>query len=123
MGNIVQLDGSGGSIHIDIAPDQWSRCYLVTRNSIELGAETSSYLVSHLLTALDNDTEELIGEISGHKVKWVLSLAEAHCTLYVAKGDSERILFWQDAFAKVIGIIKLSEVEMAQWRKQLEMLL
>jgi len=79
--------------------------------------------VSRLLTALSHDTEEIIGEISGRKVRWVLSLAEAHCTLYVAKRHSERILFWQNAEAKVIGTIKLSEVEMVQWRKQLEMLL
>ena len=95
----------------------------MTSERIYLGAETLSYLVSRLLTALSHDPEEVIGEISGHKVRWVLSLTEAHCTLYVAVCHSERILFWQNAEAKVIGTIKLSEVEMAQWRKQLEMLL
>ncbi|MBI1928593.1 hypothetical protein HYR99_30665 [Candidatus Poribacteria bacterium] len=122
MGNVA-LNGTGGSIHIDTRADRWSQCYLVASERIYLGAETLSYLVSRLLSALSSDTEEVIGEISGHKIRWVLSLAEGHCTLYVARCHSERILFWQNAEAKVIGTITLSQVEMAQWRKQLEMLL
>ena len=64
-----------------------------------------------------------MGKISGYEVTWVLSLAEAHSTLYMAVDGEERILFGQNGEATIIGITKLSQAQSLQWNNQLKMLL
>jgi hypothetical protein len=123
MVKVVQLNSVSGGIRLDIGKNGWSRCYLVSDRRIYLGAETQSYLTHNLLKTLNNNAEDTIGEISGHPVRWGLSLTEAHCTLYVATQNSAQIMFWQDADGRLIGRIELSDDEVEQWRKQLEMLL
>ena len=41
----------------------------------------------------------------------------------MAVDGEERILFWQNAEATIIGITKLSQAQSLQWKNQLEILL
>lgn len=121
MGETLILDGIGGSLRMRIGTEGWCKCELITTHSSTfLGADNIDQLAGRLLAALDEKHQHTIGEINGYKVSWVLSLSEAHCTLYAATCGLGRILFWQDANARLIGTIRLDQQQCAQWHKRLE---
>lgn len=123
MVDTVVLDGHGGSLRIEAGPKGWCRCELISSRRTYLGAANIDHLTSRLLAALDEDLEgDAIGEILGYEVSWVMSLSEAHCTLYATTGGPDLTLFWQDAEAKLIGAIRLSRDQRFRWRQQLESL-
>lgn len=119
---MVNLNGEGGTLRIDIGENDWSRCELVTdEEEIYLGAETKEILVERLLNGLRIDAT-IDGEIEGRKVRWVLSLSEAHASLYASTDAADRTLFCQDKNGAVIGRISLSSGRSEEWRRQLEAL-
>ena len=122
MDKVVELNGVGGCIRLFVDRNEWCRCQLVADGVTDLGAETLTYIVSHLLEALDRTNWQKIGYISNCPVRWVLSLAEAHCILYAAESDSDLILIWQGKDEHVIGNLRLSAEQCRQWRNTLSAL-
>ena len=110
-------------IELDVTDPGWCRCWLYDgANRIYLGAETSRYIQSHLLDGLENNPEKIAGIINGEEVYWILSLEEAHHTLYCTVSNEDKILFWQDKYAKIISEIKLPAEKVNEWIDQLKAL-
>lgn len=121
---LVFLKGNSSSVSLEIDATGWCKCYLIADNTAYLGAEQIHHMVGRLLTIIDfPPSQEVMGKISGYEVIWVLSLAEANSTLYMAVDGEERLLFWQNGEATIISITKLSPAQSLQWKNQLEMLL
>ncbi len=127
MGPITRLCTPEFCIEVDTTNKGWWRCSLASGESCQyLGAETPEYLTNHLLTVLNLRWEDLgetiAGDIDGYAVKWVLSLSEDHSSLYVAPDGDCKLLFWQDAHARPICVMRLSPELVAQWHNQLQLL-
>ena len=119
---IVQLAGDSGTFIIQICDPIWARCYYRSEtNKIYLGAHTPKTLVGRLLnTVIGNRKCNIVGELSGYPVCWVLSLSEAHFTLYIAKTHQRRVLFCEDSKGKLVASLTLLPVHIAQWQSILK---
>ena len=100
--------------------DGWCRCWHLGNGPRYLGANTPRVVLTRLLEHLEAPEQELMGELAGHSVRWVLALEEEHTTLYAARKDRERLLFIQDAAADLIGQLTISEADWERWRRALE---
>lgn len=111
-------------IEIDTTSPNWCKCWLRNGEDVTyLGAESLKYLRDHLLRSFDASPKEGSSSLQGHKVGWILSLAEAHHTLYMSIETDDRVLFWQDKNATVINTTRLSQKEILHWQNQLELLM
>jgi len=105
---------------------EWYGCSLrADSRDTYLGAENRAYLLTHLQSVLE--PEEPItsaGVIDGHRVRWVLSLAEMHHSLYVRDGPAEvKTLYWQDRDGRTASVSRLSHSDVLEWRSILNMAL
>lgn len=118
---MLQLCASEDCIYVDTTDSRWCKCWLIKGEEIVfLGAESLKYVMDHLLSGLDNNSKKTVGNLLGYDVWWVLSLAEAHHTLYAAMANEDRILLWQDKNANVISTVRLSQIQYLLWHDQLE---
>jgi len=117
---MIQLSVNNYRIEIDITNRNWCKCWLIIDdNSTYLGSESLEYLKEHLLTGLDDDQKKISGHVYGHDFSWVLSLAEVHTTLYIAKNGQDRILLLQDTNGQDICIIELPNDKYLEWQNQI----
>ena len=116
----VELEGEGGNFTINVDNNGWAKCYLLVGDSkIFLGADDIRILAQRLISHLEDERREPVGEIAGHLVYWVVSLFEAHYTLYFYREGGVRVLLWQDEMAKLVATVKLDGKQYQKWRKQL----
>ena len=117
MASTITLDGTdGGRLDLDISPDGWCKCWLLADGHRRyLGADAAKRVISRLIAGLRGENSEASDEIAGHQVYWVLTLSEAHCTLYVACTNSGRLFYIQDANAEVIAMVSLSHASVTEW--------
>jgi len=105
----------------------WSQCWLLQNNKDPrfLGADSLKIILSRLLDGLDNNSRQSEGKLGDYEAYWVLSLAEAHHALYIAKDGTERILLWQDADRgiSVVCEMRLSQNECSEWISKLRALI
>lgn len=115
-------DGGRLIIEFDTNVLGWSRCYLLTDKKIYLGAESTAYIVTRLLDLLREESVELPYEYHGEKVRWIMSLAEAHHCLYATAAGHEQKLLWQDAHSgpSHVATFALSPRQRLEWRDKLE---
>ena len=125
MGRLTQLCTADTCLQIGHQTKDWCQLWLVRgENARYLGSTNLNYLVNRLQSVLCNHDQSSIGEIQGHPVCWVLSLDEAHTTLYItiATTEAHRLLFWQDRDARIIDTMTLSTDDGIEWRQQLHKL-
>jgi hypothetical protein len=121
MDTLIELCSDGDCIQIELADAHydWWKWWLQrdAKQPIFLGAESLSILGPRLLAALLGEPLNPAGIIGDKEVYWVLSLAEAHHVLYLAKDQSDTVLYWKDlgAGVGVVGIIRLSDVQKQTW--------
>lgn len=121
MVKIIQLHTMDGTLEIDATYRSWCQCWLLLGSQrISLGAESFSYIASHLLSALEMTDEQYTSEWHGYQVKWALSLADNHSTLYVAGEGSQLILLWQAATTELIARFRLSTDDCSLWRTEIQ---
>jgi hypothetical protein len=111
-------------LKLDTSNVKWWRATVDWNNQEQvLGAEVPKYITEHLIRSLSVSWADLEGPVNqtlgGYQVKWVLSLAEGHSTLYVASEADDRILIWQDRDAKIILTMHVAPELAATWRNQL----
>lgn len=123
MGEVIALPCGGSEL---IAVEQngvaWYGCSLrVDGQETYLGAENRAYVLSHLRSVFEPEEPAMTaGIIDGWPVRWVLSLAEVHHSLYVHDGpDGDKILFWQDRDARTAYVSRLSHADLLEWRRVL----
>lgn len=116
----IGLRTANDNLYLRVEENGWTKCYLSKQGSETfLGADTISNIASRLLGNLTEAEVEPSGEIDGQSVHWVMSLSEAHHTLYYYRQGIDRILLWQDAQANLIAKSMLSNAELQKWREQL----
>ena len=117
---VIRLCANNYCIEIDITNRYWCKCWLVIDdNSTYLGAENLKYLKDHLLAGFDDRPQKISGHLCDDGFSWVLSLAEAHTTLYFTKNGQGRVLLLQDTNGKDICRIDLSRNKYLEWRNQI----
>ncbi|HEX8616121.1 MAG TPA: hypothetical protein VF911_00935 [Thermoanaerobaculia bacterium] len=128
MGEVITLsldDGARAVVLEETSGVRWFACVFVdARNgeSLPLGAENREYLLSRLRTVLD-ESEDVVGTIDGRPVRWILSLAEQHVSIYVnADGAPGRTLFVQDSRGEVLRKAELHPADIRIWRASLQSL-
>ncbi len=121
MENAIRLQADVQQIEVDITNPAWCECWLEDgANRIYLGADSFTYIQSHLLHALEGKPDKIAGASNGKQVYWILSLLEAYHTLYCAISGEDKILFWQDKHGNIISEIKLPTPLANQWIIQLK---
>jgi hypothetical protein len=122
MGEAIALPcGADATLLIEERPGvAWYGCtLLVSDQESYLGAESRAYLVAHLLE-VPKDPGPVTGVMAGEPVRWVLSLSERHCSLYVHDGpEGEKTLFWQDGNGRIIHRGCLDVAALAVWQRVL----
>jgi hypothetical protein len=117
---MIRLCANNCCIDIDITNKDWCKCWLIIDdNSTYLGSENLKYLKDHLLAGLDGNPQKISGHSNDDNFSWVLSLAEAHTALYIAKNGQDRVLLLQDTNGKDICRIELSNKKYLEWRNQI----
>ncbi len=87
---------------------------------MRLGADQHQVVVARLASALKEELRgDVVGTINGMNVIWVLSLSEAHASIFAAHADGGRVLFFQDASGSLLGILSLTPADRMRWLAQL----
>ena len=122
METIALFRASDWALAIDVTDEAWCRCTLIgVKTAIFLGAESLSYLRDHLMSIFDQNAVGIRSQWAGYdEVRWILTLAEAYHSLYVANDGPDRTLLWQDKHAQLICTMRLTLEDCARWRSQIE---
>lgn len=116
MGQVITLEARVGGLRLE-ADDGWCRCWLADDAPRYLGADAADVVLTRLLEGLERPDEEIVGELAGAPVRWVLALGEAHSTLYAGRIDGDRVLYVQDQDAQLVGELAISDSDWEGWRK------
>lgn len=98
----------------------WCRCFISNRGEHLIGGQPANYVLHHLRDALVDPQANPAGEIEGHPVSWVMSLASPHVSVYCTEVDQDRRLFFQNAEAIIIGIVILTPEQIELWTNLLQ---
>jgi hypothetical protein len=121
MAIAILLTGTGADLILRTEEKtRWCRCLISDRGEHLIGGQPAKYVIHHLLDALSDPQANPAGEIEGHPVSWVMSLASPHFSVYCAEVDQDRWLFFQNAEAVIIRIIILTPEQQEQWKSELQ---
>jgi len=124
MAIALHLTGTGADLMLRTEENTgWCRCFIRNRDEHLIGGQPAKYLIHHLLAALADPQANPAGEIEGHPVSWVMSLASPHVSVYCAQVDQQRWLFFQNAEAIIIRIIILTPEQQEHWKSELQQVL
>jgi hypothetical protein len=111
--NIELVATDGSLLLITLNERGWTRVVLHHQNrEVVLGSNVFEYIIDHLLAFL---TEEKF-----LKLEWVLTLSELHHIFYGECKGEEAILKIQDANAKWIADLKLTNEQQKEWKSVLK---
>jgi hypothetical protein len=118
---VILLGCSDGELQLNVDETGWCDVALVTRgNRHQLGADTLKAVAAKLSNGLKDGLEgEASGTIDDVKVRWVLSLAERHCSVYAADVSGRRVLFFQGADGGLLDRLSLDQQERRVWWERL----
>jgi hypothetical protein len=120
MAIAILLTGTGADLILCTEEKtRWCRCLVSDRGEHLIGGQPADYVIHHLLDALSDPQANPAGEIEGHPVSWVMSLASPHVSVYCAEVDQDRWLFFQNAEAIIIRILILTPEQQEQWKSEL----
>lgn len=109
-------------IRLSTSSNGWCQVSLdVGPRTFELGADTYKIIVARMAAGLSQDSlGPSSGILDGNEVRAVLSLQEAHGTIYTSTAASAgQALLFQDADGKLIAKVLLSAAERADWLEKL----
>ena len=103
---------------LESEPSSWCRVSLHSeQGSTALGGDTRTVIVERLRAALsDETTSPVAGVLRGVEVRWVLSLAEEHATLFIGNYSGRRTLFIQAHDGSLLETLMLSCEDVVRWR-------
>ena len=114
--NSVRLEGQAAAFVMDIYSNKWTRCYwVIGEESHFLGAEVLGHLVRKLLLILTQKDGAVVREIDGIQYTSGLALSEDHHTIYSTRLGEERVFYFEDKYAKPVGIFKISPAQSEAW--------
>lgn len=115
------LSSASGRLVLEPDENDWCQVALdIDGRRRALGADVRSTIVERLLHALRGEPAgPTSGVLDGVSVRWVLSLAERHSTLYVGDQSGRRILFIQADDGSLVAKLPLYADDMTRWLDQL----
>lgn len=118
---VISLVCSEGELCLAWNEVGWCEVVLVASGQrYQLGAETKDIVVARLSDGLDKKLEgQASGSIENVEVRWVLSLAERHYSIYAAEVSNRRVLFFQGPDGGLVGKLSLDPEERSRWCQQL----
>jgi hypothetical protein len=118
---VTILSSAKGSLVLQPDDNEWCQVLLDTDDRmVPLGADMRSTVAERLLRALhDAPGGPTSGMIDGVTVRWVLSLAERHSTVFVGEQSGRRILFVQADDGSLMATLPLNADDIARWSDQL----
>jgi hypothetical protein len=120
---VIKLVATG--LELTLRSDKQGWCevdLLLGGRSVRLGADRQRVVADRLAAALQKDLQgDVVGVIDARKVVWVLSLPEAHTTIFAGDAEERRVLFFQDASGKLLGSAKLTAEDRVRWLAQLRL--
>lgn len=118
---VTILSSARGSLVLQPDDNEWCHVLLDSDDrTVHLGAEINSWIAERLLRALhDAPGDSTSGVIDGVTVRWALSLAERHSTVFVGEQSGRRILFVQADDGSLIAKLPLNADDIARWSDQL----
>jgi hypothetical protein len=121
MAITIHLPGTGADLMLRTEEKtHWCRCFISDRGEHLIGGQPAKYVIHRLLEGLADPQANPAGEIEGHPVSWVMSLASPHVSVYCAEVDQDRWLFFQNSEAIIIRIIILTPEQQEQWKIELQ---
>lgn len=96
--------------------EDWCQVVLLAPDAHTLGADRRAAVFEHLRRGLQSNLSgAAAGAVDGVAVRWVLSLAEHHASIYDGNVDGARTLFFQNADAQRLARLRLDEDERRAW--------
>lgn len=119
---VIQLAASGGGLVLRFNSDYWCEVNLILGDrTVRLGADDGAVVIRRLAAALEAELEgDLAGVIDGVKVVWILTLAEAHGTVFAGDEHALRALFFQESSGSSLGSVRLNPQDCSRWRRQIQ---
>lgn len=113
---MIELPVADG--HLVLEGQDWCVVSLRVGGSLtKLGAEAFNVLAPRILKNVTAPGTQSIGEISGHVVHWLVSLAEDHHTLYVHFASTHRLIFIESPSGTCIWHGVLTEPQLKLWEQ------
>ena len=100
----LMLYMTDGKIYMLVDIYGWARCTLMQgKSEYYLGADLIEKIAKSILKNMGAADRESADGIEGGKRRWVLSLSEAHCSMYYRKCAEGRVVFLEDRNRKTVG--------------------
>jgi hypothetical protein len=121
MGITIHLPGNGAGLvlRMEKGGAAWCRCFISGRRERLIGGQPADYVVHHLLEALENPSGNPAGEVDGHAVSWVMSLASPHVSIYSAVIEQNQWLLIENADGSISRTIGLTPELVRLWSSKL----
>lgn len=118
---VTSLIAVDGVVRLTCDAREWCTVVLDQRDSrYELGADVRGIIVARLCGALHSPTGgDVVGEIEGQPVRWVLSLSERHVTVFVGQDVGSPVFFFQAADGTLLARLQLTSSECDEWKRTL----
>ena len=122
VSQVVVLPAHQAVLRLSIGTDGRSEVVLRDRGrDYTLGAEAAALFLPRLRRGLaDVLSGSTVGTIDGIDVKWVLTLAEGHTTIFAGDLGDQRILFFQDKDGQLIGSLGLPIALRRDWVERID---
>jgi hypothetical protein len=118
--NTIDLNKELQTLNFKTGENNWCEVELQDDGKIyQIGAEDKTIIIEKLKVGLFEDNLEIIGELDGIPVAWVLSLAEKHSSIFVGIVGDNRHLFFQNEAGDTFAKITLSSEVCKNWLQSL----
>lgn len=105
---------------LQFSEEEWCKVTLIVSGQNHyLGADSRNLVLERFFNGLTKDFYFSSGEINGVPVSGVLSLFEAHHTIYLGEIDGKRCLYFQDRDVQIIAEVLLSDSDLSLWIENL----
>jgi hypothetical protein len=120
--DVVELQIPSATLRLRTNAHGWCQVELSRDERTDvLGADTARVVMGRLISGL---SESLVGEstrrIGDITVRWVMSLAERHCSIFAGDVGADRHVFFQGADGHLLGTVVLSESQRNAWLRKLQ---
>jgi hypothetical protein len=119
----LNLEASGGALLIELDPSGvagWARCSLVPADGGPqrfLGADALDIIAGRLVAGLDAGNEDTASAPGSSAERCVLTLFEAHHSLYLRRDGGECVFRLQDGEGRTVEtVLRLSDWQARRWR-------
>ncbi len=111
---LIQLQSN--EFILQFSEEEWCEVTLIgSGQNHYLGADSRNLVLERFFNGLTKDFDFSSGKINGVPVSGVLTLFEAHHTIYLGEIDSKRCLYFQDGGGQLIAEVLLSDLDLSLW--------